>query len=45
MIDAGVDMFVGHGPHAIRGIELYRGKPIVHSMGIFLLMRADRHMS
>lgn len=38
MIDAGVDLFVGHGPHAIRGIEIYRGKPIVHSMGNFVLM-------
>jgi poly-gamma-glutamate capsule biosynthesis protein CapA/YwtB (metallophosphatase superfamily) len=38
MIDAGVDLFVGHGPHAIRGIELYRGKPIVHSMGNLVLM-------
>ena len=38
MIDSGVDLFVGHGPHCIRGIELYRGKPIVHSMGNFVLM-------
>lgn len=38
MMDAGVDLFVGHGPHAIRGIELYRGKPIVYSMGNLVLM-------
>lgn len=36
-IDAGVDLFVGHGPHAIRGVERYRGKPIVHSVGNFVL--------
>ena len=37
MIDAGVDLFLGHGPHAIRGIEVYRGKPIVYSMGNLVL--------
>ena len=36
-VDAGVDLFLGHGPHAIRGIEMYRGKPIVHSMGNLVL--------
>ena len=25
MIDAGADLFVGHGPHVLRGIEIYRG--------------------
>jgi poly-gamma-glutamate synthesis protein (capsule biosynthesis protein) len=36
MIDAGADVFVGHGPHVLRGIEIYRGKPIFYSMGDFL---------
>lgn len=36
MIDAGADMFVGHGPHVLRGIELYKGKPILYSLGDFL---------
>jgi len=45
MIDAGVDLFVGHGPHAIRGVELYRGKPIVHSMGNFVLMPSSSRPS
>lgn len=38
MIHAGVDLFVGHGPHVIRGVERYRGKPIVYSMGNLVLM-------
>lgn len=36
MIDAGADMFVGHGPHVLRGIELYAGKPILYSLGDFM---------
>jgi len=36
MIDAGADTFVGHGPHALRGIEIYKGKPIFYSLGDFM---------
>ncbi|HIF38467.1 MAG TPA: CapA family protein [Gemmatimonadetes bacterium] len=36
MIDAGATMFVGHGPHVLRGIEIYRGKPIFYSLGDFV---------
>src|SRR5262245_8325577 len=35
-IDAGADQFIGHGPHQIRGIEVYRGKPIFYSLGDFI---------
>ncbi len=34
-IDAGADIFVGHGPHLLRGLEIYRGKPIFYSLGNF----------
>lgn len=34
-IDAGADLVVGHGPHLLRGLELYRGKPIFYSLGNF----------
>ncbi len=34
-IDNGADMFVGHGPHVLRGIEIYKGKPIFYGMGEF----------
>ncbi|MHB1205456.1 MAG: CapA family protein [Rhodospirillaceae bacterium] len=34
-IDAGADMVLGHGPHVINGIELYKTKPIIYSIGNF----------
>lgn len=36
MIDAGADVFVGHGPHVLRGVEIYKGKPIFYSLGDFI---------
>lgn len=36
MIDAGADVVVGHGPHVLRGIELYRGRPVFYSLGNFI---------
>lgn len=36
VVDAGADMFVGHGPHVLRGIEIYRGKPIFYSLANFI---------
>ncbi len=36
MIDEGADVVVGHGPHLLRGLELYRGKPIFYSLGNFV---------
>ncbi len=36
MVDAGADMLVGSGPHALRGIEIYKGKPILYSLGDFI---------
>lgn len=36
MIDAGATVFVGHGPHVLRGIEIYRGRPIFYSLGDFV---------
>jgi hypothetical protein len=39
VIDAGADAVVGHGPHVLRGIEYYRGKPIAYSLGNFLTYR------
>lgn len=37
-IDAGADAFVGHGPHILRGIEVYEGKPIFYDLGEFVRM-------
>ena len=39
VIDAGADAVVGHGPHVLRGIEFYHGRPIVYSLGNFLTYR------
>jgi len=35
-IDAGADAILGHGPHELRGIEIYNGKPIFYSLGNFI---------
>lgn len=35
-IDAGADVVIGHHAHIMRGIELYRGKPIYHGLGNFV---------
>ena len=35
-IDNGADMFVVTGPHLLRGIEIYQGKPIFYSMASFV---------
>jgi poly-gamma-glutamate synthesis protein (capsule biosynthesis protein) len=35
-VDAGADLVLGHHPHVLQGIELYRGKPIVYSLGNFV---------
>ena len=32
-VDAGADIVVGHHAHILRGIEIYRGKPIFHGLG------------
>ncbi len=34
-IDAGADIILGHGPHLINGIEFYKSKPILYSIGNF----------
>ena len=36
-IDAGADLIIGHHPHIIQPIEIYRGKTIVYSVGNFIL--------
>ena len=36
--DAGADVFVGHGPHRLRPVEIYKGKPIFYSLGNFMFM-------
>lgn len=35
IIDGGADLIIGHHPHVLQGIESYKGKMIVYSMGNF----------
>lgn len=35
-IDAGAHAVLGHGPHVLRGVEFYRGRPILYSLGNFV---------
>jgi poly-gamma-glutamate synthesis protein (capsule biosynthesis protein) len=32
-IDAGADVVIGHHPHVLQGVELYKGKYIIYSLG------------
>ena len=34
-VDAGADLVFGHGPHVVRGMEIYKGKLIAYSLGNF----------
>ncbi len=36
MIDAGADVILGHHPHVPRGVEVYRGRVILYSLGNFV---------
>ncbi len=36
VIDAGADVVAGHGSHALRGIEIYKGRPIFYGLSTFL---------
>jgi poly-gamma-glutamate synthesis protein (capsule biosynthesis protein) len=35
VVDAGADVVMGGGPHSLRGIEIYKGKPIFYGLGLF----------
>ncbi|RXQ97673.1 CapA family protein [Ancylomarina salipaludis] len=35
MIDAGADVILGHGPHVLRAIDLYKDRFIIYSLGNF----------
>lgn len=36
LIDSGTDVIVGHHPHVVQNIEIYKGKYIFYSMGNFI---------
>ncbi len=35
VVDAGADVVLGHGPHVLRGMEIYRDRLIAYSLGNF----------
>ena len=35
VVDAGADLVIGHGPHVVRAIEVYKGRLIAYSLGNF----------
>ncbi|MCZ4694364.1 CapA family protein [Ancylomarina euxinus] len=35
MIDAGADVILGHGPHVLRAVDLYKDRFIIYSLGNF----------
>jgi poly-gamma-glutamate capsule biosynthesis protein CapA/YwtB (metallophosphatase superfamily) len=37
VIDEGADMFFGHGVHTIKGVEIYKGKPIFYGVSNLIL--------
>jgi poly-gamma-glutamate synthesis protein (capsule biosynthesis protein) len=41
-IDAGADAVLGHHPHVLQGLEVYRGRPILYSLGNFVFDQSSR---
>ena len=43
-IDCGADLIVGHHPHILKGIEVYKGKVILYSLGNFAIEQPSAFM-
>lgn len=43
LVDAGVDIIIGHHPHVIQGIEIYKGRPIIYSLGNYIFDQNDEN--
>ncbi len=41
LVDSGADFILGHHPHQIQGLEVYKGKPIAYSLGNFIFDQND----
>ena len=44
-VDEGADAVITHGPHCLRGIEVYRDRPVFYSLGDFVLQLYDVPMA
>jgi poly-gamma-glutamate capsule biosynthesis protein CapA/YwtB (metallophosphatase superfamily) len=42
-VDAGADVAIGHHPHIVQGVEWRRGKPILYSLGNFVMQMHSSH--
>ncbi len=42
-IDAGADLILGHNPHLVKGVEVYKGKVCFYSIGNFLTTGSRGH--
>jgi len=45
MIDAGFDIIIGHHPHVPQGIEIYKDKPILYSLGNFIFGSKNNYLN
>ncbi|MCX5676520.1 MAG: CapA family protein [Planctomycetota bacterium] len=36
LVDAGASLVLGHHPHVLQGLEVYRGVPVIYSLGNFV---------
>lgn len=36
LLNAGADILIGHHPHVVQGMEIYKNKPIFYSLGNFI---------
>ncbi len=36
-VDAGADVILGGGPHSLRGVEIFKGRPVFYGMGVFFI--------
>lgn len=41
LIDAGADCLIGHHPHVPHAVEVYRGRPIIYSLGNFIFAQRN----
>jgi poly-gamma-glutamate capsule biosynthesis protein CapA/YwtB (metallophosphatase superfamily) len=39
VVDAGADLVLGHGPHVVRGLEVYKNRLVAYSLGNFAFYR------
>jgi cyanophycin synthetase len=42
LVDAGVDLVIGHGAHSIQGIETVAGRPVLYGLGNFVFNSPGR---